>query len=90
MSAPRRDRGPLAAVAVGGAACAACCAAPVIGFVAALGVGGALAFGGIALALIVGVVFTAIAVVRRRRRQAACTVATPVAGSQPVTLGPRR
>jgi hypothetical protein len=53
---------------VGAAACAACCAAPIIGFFAALGaVTGTALFGTIGLAVTAVVVLVA---VRRRRRQA--------------------
>jgi len=57
-------------IAVGAAACAACCAGPIVGFVAALGVGalaGALLFGvpGLVIAAFVG----ALLVMRRRRRR---------------------
>jgi hypothetical protein len=80
---------------VGGAAaaCAVCCAAPVIGF---LGVAGfaatavTLAFAGVVFALVVGLAAVAAVLVRRSRaRRGACTVpeaTEPVA----VDLGPTR
>ena len=80
---------------VGGAAaaCAVCCAAPVIGF---LGVAGfaatavTLAFAGVVFALVVGLAAIAAVLVRPSRvRRASCTVAEatePVA----VELGPTR
>ena len=62
-----------ALVGVGAAACAVCCAGPILGFLAAIGLGTAL---GVAIwgvgALIVGAVAAAFVVVRRRGRAAAC------------------
>lgn len=72
-------------VGVGVAACAACCAGPVIGFLSAAGLltaAGFAAFGAIALLLLIPV---AVWWVRRRRRVAACAVETE--GPVPVTLG---
>ena len=62
------------AVGVGVAACAACCAGPIVGILAAIGlttVAGALWFGFAAVAA--GALVAASVVVRRRRRRAACT-----------------
>jgi len=62
-----------ALVGVGAAACAVCCAGPILGFLVAIGLGTAL---GVAIwgvgALIVGAVAAVFVVVRRRRRAAAC------------------
>jgi 4-amino-4-deoxy-L-arabinose transferase-like glycosyltransferase len=69
---------------VGAAACVACCAGPIVGFLAATGIAtalGALVFGVVALAVVVplaGALWW-----RRRQRQRAC--ASPV-GPAPATL----
>ena len=94
MTRAGRDRGPRAAVGLAAAACAACCAGPVISFVAALGLGAAgAAAGGLVLAAVVVAVALAVATVRRRRAIAACRVpADEVAvtlGARPATPGPR-
>ena len=65
-------------VGVGAAACAACCAGPILGFLAAIGLGtaaGFALFGTAALAIggLAGVI-----VLRRRRRHAASCTDTPV------------
>jgi membrane protein implicated in regulation of membrane protease activity len=82
----RRSR--LGVLGAGAAACAACCAGPIIGFLAATGVAtllGAVAFG------VVGVVAAlagAAVLRRRRRRQQGCAPATaPVALDAPVRKG---
>jgi hypothetical protein len=63
-----------ALVGVGAAACAVCCAGPILAFLAAIGLGtaiGVAVFGSIAL---VAAAAVAILVVRRHRRQAvACS-----------------
>ena len=77
-----------ALIGAGAAACAVCCAGPIVGLLAALGLGavaGAFLFGGVGL-LAVAVVGTVL-VARRRRRQAACTSRPD---SQPVALGATR
>jgi hypothetical protein len=59
---------------VGVAACAACCAGPILGVLAAVGLGtvaGFLLVG--TVALFVGSVVVALVVLRRRRRTADCT-----------------
>ena len=62
-----------AIVGVGAVACAACCAGPVLGFLAAVGAGTLL---GIALFGLLGAVVTLVGIGwllrRRRRRRAAC------------------
>ena len=77
---------------VGGAAaaCAVCCAAPIIGF---LGVAGfaatavTLAFAGVVFALVVAAAAIATVVVRRRHaRSTSCTVAPAAAAAVPVEL----
>ena len=62
-----------AIVGVGAAACAACCAGPILGFLAAIGLGtalGVMAFG--MVALVAGAILVAV-VVRRRRRTPSCS-----------------
>ena len=79
-----------AIVGVGVVACAACCAGPILGVLAAIGLGtaaGVAVFG--AIAAVVGAAVVALVVVRRRRRIAACAVvATPE--SVPVLLAEGR
>ena len=62
-----------ALVGVGVAACAVCCAGPILGFLAAIGLGTAL---GVAVfgvgALIVGAAIAVFVIVRRRRRATSC------------------
>lgn len=81
---------------VGGAAaaCAVCCAAPIIGF---LGVAGfaatavTFAFAGVVFAVVVGLATVAAVLVRRRRsRHASCAVPAADAAPVPVELGPTR
>jgi mercuric ion transport protein len=68
----------IAIVSVGAVACAACCAGPILGFLAAIGLGTATGFALFgAAALIVGAL-AAIVVLQRRRRVPACA-ATPTA-----------
>ncbi len=69
------NREGTALVGAGVAACAVCCAGPILGFLAAIGLGtvaGAMVFGG--GALVIGAVVAVAVVVRRRRRVAACTI----------------
>ena len=85
MSA-RRENATI--VGVGFAACAACCAGPILGFLAAIGLGTAAGFALFgALALVVGAAGLAFVVFRRRRRAAG---RTPAASPEPVPieLGP--
>jgi hypothetical protein len=80
--------GSLGVVGIGAAACAACCAAPLLGFLAATGlftVAGLAAFG---IAGLLVLVPAALWWHRRRRAAQACaSPAEPVA--VPVELGPR-
>ena len=80
MSGEKANR---AFVGVGVAACAVCCAGPILGVLAAIGVstGVGYAFFGLA-AVIVGVAVAVLVVLRRRRR----AVSTPV---ELVSLGKR-
>lgn len=67
----RKDGAAL--VGVGAAACAACCAGPILGFLAAIGIGaaaGLAVFG--AGAFVVGAAIAGFMIVRRRRRPASC------------------
>ena len=60
-------------VGIGAAACAACCAGPILGFLGAIGLGtltGVLLFG--ITGLIIGVLAIAVVIVRRRSRATAC------------------
>ena len=71
-------------VGVGAAACVACCAGPIIGFLAAIGIGTAAGFALFGtISLVIGAVAVAF-VVRRRRRAATCsTTPTTVAVEMP-------
>ncbi len=61
-------------VGVGVAACAACCAGPILGVLAAIGLGTAAGFLLVGtVALIVGAAVIALVVLRRRRRTIECT-----------------
>ena len=79
MSAKKENA---AILGVGVAACAVCCAGPILGVLAAIGLGtaaGAALFG--TAALIIGTLAVAVVMIRRRRRTTACTSvpAEPVA-----------
>ena len=83
MSA-KRDGAAL--VGVGAAACAVCCAGPILGFLAAIGLGTAAGFAlfgaiGLVIALAVGLVWY----LRRRRRRSTCAPSPEV-----VHVGPPR
>ena len=62
-----------AIVGVGVAACAVCCAGPILGVLAAIGLGTAAGFAlfGVA-AILIGVALLTFVVIRRRRRTQAC------------------
>jgi hypothetical protein len=80
MSNRKQD---IALFGVGAAACAVCCAGPIIGFFAALGLGtliGIALFGSVGLAV---AAIGALLLVRRRRRQ---VNACGAVGDQPVEL----
>lgn len=77
MSAKRENA---AIVGVGVAACAACCAGPILGVLAAIGLGtaaGFALFGGIAV--LIGAAIAGLVVLRRRRRNAGCEASDAVA-----------
>lgn len=84
MSSKKQD---LALVGAGAAACAVCCAGPIVGFFAAIGLGTVL---GVAVFGAVGLLITAVGVIvlmrRRRRRSTACAIVP----EQPVDLVRRR
>jgi hypothetical protein len=75
------------------AACAVCCAAPLVGFLGVAGFAAAavtFALAGVVFAIVVGVATVAALLVRRSRaRQVACGP-TADAGVIPVGLGPTR
>ena len=82
-------QGTAAMAGAGAVACAACCAGPVLGFLAALGVGtilGVAIFG--VLGLIVAVV-GATWLIRRRLRQAGCGTSPVEVVLQPPTTRAR-
>ena len=70
-----------AIVGVGVAACAACCAGPILGFLAAIGLGTAVGFALFgSAALVIGAIAIVVVLRRRRRRSDACTTTSaPVA-----------
>lgn len=84
MTTKKQD---VALIGAGAAACAVCCAGPILGFLAAIGLGtaaGVAVFGAAGLAIgVIGVLFV---LARRRRRSATCE---PVS-DQPVTVSQRR
>jgi Na+/melibiose symporter-like transporter len=64
-------------VGVGAVACAACCAAPILGFLAAIGLGTAVGFAMFgSVALVFGAIAIAVVLRRRRRRARAAGQAT--------------
>ena len=70
MSSKKQD---VALIGTGAAACAVCCAGPILGFLAAIGLGTALGvalFGSIAL--VVGATATLLVVRSRRRTRPTC------------------
>ena len=79
----RATRQGFGVLGVGAAACAACCAPPVIAFLAAAGVGTLI---GVAMFGALGLTVLAVAVVAYLRRQRAPHHAEP-AGPVPVSLG---
>lgn len=84
MTTKKQD---VALIGAGAAACAVCCAGPILGFLAAIGLGtaaGVALFGAAGLAIaVIGVLFV---LARRRRRSITCE---PVS-DQPVTVSQRR
>lgn len=79
---PVRER--TAIIGVGVAACAVCCAGPIIGVLAAIGVGSAAGFALFGtVALLIGVALAALVLARRRTRTTTCT-STPMPAPVPV------
>jgi len=73
MSAKRENA---AIVGVAAAACAVCCAGPILGVLAAVGLGTAAGFALFGtLAIVIGAAAVAFVLFRRRRRAAECTPA---------------
>ena len=59
---------------IGVAACAACCAGPILGVLAAVGLGTAVGFALFGtIAILIGATVLAVVVIRRRRRAQACS-----------------
>ena len=82
----------VAIIGVGAVACAACCAGPILGFLAAIGLGTAAGFALFGTAAIVaGALAVLIVVLRQRRRRVdACDGASePVAVDVPIVRAPR-
>lgn len=74
MSTNKQD---VTMVGAGVAACAVCCAGPILGFLAAIGLGtavGAALWG--AIAVVIGAAGATFVVMRRRRRAEACAAAS--------------
>ena len=88
MSAKKEN---VAIVGVGVVACAACCAGPILGFLAAIGLGTAAGFALFgAAALAIGALAVVIVLRRRRRRANACVpVSGPVSVGNPTVRAPR-
>ena len=82
MTTKKQD---MALVGAGVAACAVCCAGPILAFLAAIGLGtavGAALYG--TIAVLVGAVVAAVVMVRRRRRATECAAIPPA--SAPIEL----
>ena len=73
MSSKKQD---LALVGAGAAACAVCCAGPILGFLAAIGLGTVVGFAVLGAIGLVGVAVGTIAVLRRRRRRTGACITT--------------
>ena len=80
-----------AVIGVGAVACAACCAGPIVGFLAAIGLGAAAGFALFGLvAIAVGAIAIVIVVRRRRRRANSCAASRgPVAVEMPIVRAHR-
>ena len=77
-------------IGVGVAACAVCCAGPILAVLTAIGLGTAAGFALFgAVAIVIGAVLIAFVVLRRRRRVAACAT-TELPESVPVELSGMR
>ena len=80
-----------AVIGVGAVACAACCAGPILGFLAAIGLGTAAGFALFGLVAVGAVAIVIVIVVRRRRRHADSCAASPgpVAVEMPIVRAHR-
>ena len=81
----------LGIVGLGAAACAACCAGPIVGVVASIAATGALAatvFGLAAFVVAALALVLVIVVLRRRQKAGACTMPGPVSVDAPVRRAP--
>ncbi len=78
-------------IGVGAVACAVCCAGPILGFVAAIGLGTAAGFALFgSTALVIGVAAVVVLIRRRRRRAGSClNTASPVDVKIPIVRTPR-
>lgn len=86
MSAKRENA---VVIGVGVAACAVCCAGPILGVLAAIGVGTAAGFALFGtIAILIGAAAASFVLVRRRRRAACAPAEAPV--GVPVPLGDTR
>lgn len=88
MSTKKREH--TAIVGIGIAACVACCAGPILGVLAAIGLGtatGVAMFG--AISLVVGAAAAGVILQRRHRRRTVCSPADPAAAVH-VELGAAR
>lgn len=73
MSAKKKDNAAI--VGLGIAACAVCCAGPILAVLAAIGLGTAAGFALFGtVAIVIGAALVAFVLVRRRRRAATCAV----------------
>jgi hypothetical protein len=73
-------------VGAGVAACAVCCAGPIFGFLAAIGLGtavGAVMYG--TIAGLIGAAVAVVVVMRRRRRAEACATIPPASARVELT-----
>ena len=81
MSA-RRDGAAI--VGMGAAACAVCCAGPILGFLAAIGLGTAAGFALFGVAgLLIALAIELVLYIRRRRRNPTCAPAAEVVAVEP-------
>ena len=80
----------VAIIGAGAVVCAACCAGPILGFVAAIGLSTAAGFAFFGTtAVVIGAVAIVIVMRRRRRRISSCAVTTtPVAVEMPSVRTP--
>jgi hypothetical protein len=82
-----RKKENAAVVGVGAAACAVCCAGPILGVLAAIGLGSAAGFALFGVgALVIGLLAAVLVVARRRRRRRRATICVPAVEPVPVEL----